>query len=569
MARIISPPNSNIMFKLRSLRLDGESLVVLMGTVFVAGLLFLTAIDAGPLWRDEVNTANVAQMPTLHALWQSLPCESFPPLWPLLLRGGNGLGLGGGDGSIRVLGLYVGLFFLGALWLSTHWLGCRAPTLSIGLLGCLPVFIFIIGSNRAYGLACGLLVLTFGALWRMVECPSKPRILLAALASFLYVHCVYYDAVFLAAMLAGGAAVTLRRRQWKLLGLLVGIGLACAISLFLYWPIIRQGSNHPMMARWPGFNFAFLWAQIADAVTARSSAAYGPHGYEIWLWIALLAGGLLAALAVQKPRIPPTSSAAPAVQRRAELALFCSVSMLIGAAGLLSFLYRLQFPTEKWYYMEMLCLCAVSLDGLLGANWSAWRPWGLLRVCLMLATMAWFMNAAWSEAHTRRSNVDLIAAVLNKSASDKDLIVVENAWEGITFNRYYNGTAHWVTVPPLASHLVHRNDLMFERMGQPEALAPVLTDITNTLAAGHAVWLLGRLSNQRPEPLRPKPSSEWLGAYLLYWNTQVSAALLDHATQQQVLEIAKGERVSYLEDIPAIRFQGYRSGEGYSPKAEK
>jgi len=68
-------------------------------------------------------------------------------------------------------------------------------------------------------------------------------------------------------------------------------------------------------------------------------------------------------------------------------------------------------------------------------------------------------ESAWEEAHTRRSNVDLIAAVLDKNAAEGDLIVVKSAWDGVAFNRYYHGRAHWVTVPPIDSHKVHRNDL--------------------------------------------------------------------------------------------------------------
>ena len=74
----------------------------------------------------------------------------------------------------------------------------------------------------------------------------------------------------------------------------------------------------------------------------------------------------------------------------------------------------------------MLSLCAIALDGMLGANWPALRPWGLLRIGFMVVMMIWCARAAWEEAHTRRSNVDLIAAVLEQKASEGDLIVVQD-----------------------------------------------------------------------------------------------------------------------------------------------
>ena len=150
--------------------------------------------------------SNVAQMPTLQELWKNMPFESFPPLYPLLLRVCDFVGLTGSDVSIRLLGLYVGLFFLAFLWLCSRWMGSRAPIISLALLGSLPAFFFIVGANRAYGLASCLLVLSFGTIWRMVEVPSRARILWAGLVCLLFVHCVYYDAAFLCAMLAGGAA---------------------------------------------------------------------------------------------------------------------------------------------------------------------------------------------------------------------------------------------------------------------------------------------------------------------------------------------------------------------------
>src|SRR5213080_232201 len=121
-----------------------ETSTALIGSAFSAMLLVITAMNAGPLWRDETNTFNLAHMPSLRDVWHNLQFESFPLLWPLLLRGWGMLGLTNDDMGIRILGLIVGLFFLTSLWLSQRWIGGRAPTLSIALLGGLPAFIFIV-----------------------------------------------------------------------------------------------------------------------------------------------------------------------------------------------------------------------------------------------------------------------------------------------------------------------------------------------------------------------------------------------------------------------------------------
>ena len=547
-------------------KLGVETAVALAGTVFSAGLLVLTAMYAGPLWRDETNTINVAQMPSLTELWNNMHCESFPPLWPLLLRGYGFLGMADSDAGIRVLGLYVGWVFLALLWFCSRWMGGRAPILSMALLGSLPAVVFIMGANRAYGLANCLLVLSFGMIWRMVELPSRSRALWAGLACMLFAHCVYYDIVFLCAMLAGAAVVVIRRRQWKTLGVLAGIGAVSGASMAWYLPItpiIHRGSTY-LMNQTPFFNFSILWYKLSSALAARSSA-HPPRfdGPEIWLWVMLLLIGSVVALMLQCiPRSQaqnPEAAAASTARVRSDLALFCVVSMLFGTVGYMAFLTKLQYLTQTWYYVEMLCLCAISLDGILGATWPALRPWGLLRIGLLVGMMVWYAGSVWEEAHTRRSNVDLIAAVLDKNASAGDLIVVNDAWNGITFDRYYHGRVRWMTVPPIDSHKVHRNDLILETLKQPDPMAPVLREITTTLRSGNSVWIVGNMALMPRKQLPPPApqTHEWL-PYLNYWNARVMVLLQDHASQEKVLEIPMNGPVNFLENLSVLRFSGYK-----------
>src|SRR5438552_15086594 len=165
----------------RIAKLGIETSAALIGTAFSAMLLVLTAMNAGPLWRDETGTFTLAHMPSLRDVWDNLPFDSFPLLWPLVMRELGMFGLANGDVAIRILGLGIGLFFLASLWLCQGWVGGRTPILSIALLGGLPAFIFVLGANRAYGLAGCLLVLSFGTIWRVLESPTKSRIVSAGL----------------------------------------------------------------------------------------------------------------------------------------------------------------------------------------------------------------------------------------------------------------------------------------------------------------------------------------------------------------------------------------------------
>ena len=178
---------------------------------------------------------------------------------------------------------------------------------------------------------------------------------------------------------------------------------------------------------------------------------------------------------------------------------------------------------------------------------------------------------AWSEAHTRRSNLDVVAAFLSQNASAGDLIVLQDAWEGITFNRYYRGQAQWLSIPPIDSHDLHRVDLAIAEMNQPAAITPVLHAITNTLASGNHVWVVGSIPIVRSKdvppgqtplpPLPPEmPTRWWGGSYLYWWNQQVTTFLLDHAQQGKAEIIAVPQPVNHFEDVSVARFTGYRTG---------
>ena len=551
-------------------------MAALIGSAFSAMLLVLTAMNAGPLWRDEVNTFNLAHMTSLQDVWHNLQFESSPLLWPLLVRGWGMLGFIDSDMGIRILGLGVGLLFLTSLWLCQRWLGGGAPTLSIALLGGLPALIFVVGANRAYGLAGCLLVLSFGKIWRVLESPSTSRILSAGIICLLLVQCIYYGVIFLGAMLAAGALIAIRRQRWKVAWAMAGIGLVAGASLFIYLPIMHQGSEFLSFWSSPFFEAATLWTGLGNALATRSSGnPDASNGPQIWIWIGVLVAGVIVAIIMQRTPICQKPNAEVASSRanpeRSDLALFCVISVVLGTIGYTGFLLKVQYFMQPWHYVQILILWAISLDGILNANWPALRPWGLMRIGFLLGMMTLNAGPAWAEAHTRRSNVDLVAAFLSQNASARDLIVVQDVWGGVTFNRYYRGQAQWLSVPPIDSHDVYRIDLVMAEMNQPEAMTPVLNAISNTLTTGHDVWLVGNIPIERSEnmppgqtPLPPPPSEmptrRWGGSYTYWWNQQVATFLLDHAEQGNVETIATPGPISQFEDVSVARFTGYRRG---------
>ncbi len=541
-----------------------ETVVGVIATGVLGGWLFLALISAGPLWRDEVNTINLAQMP-LPELWQNLPFESFPPLWPLAVRGWGLLGMTDSDAGIRVISFVTGLTFLGSVWLCLRWLRARTPTLTLALLGSIPAAVFTLSSNRAYGLAMTLLVLTFGTIWRFVESPSKTTLFAAAMASILFLHCLYYDIVFFCAILFGAALVTIRRRNFKILLVLVALGAFSAASLIVYSPVMEAGDSYTRIIQVP-ISLSVIWIKIKDALSLRTSAQL-PFSQLSWIWV----WGLLTAIAVslavrlQSRREHQPSNLKEGGSISADLSLFSFVSLVCGSLGYFAFLLWLKFPTQAWYYMVLFTLCGISLDTILSANWPAFKPWGMVRVGFLVLVTAFAGRAMWQEAHTRRSNIDLIAAILNEKAREGDLVVVHSAFEGITFDRYYHGKAQWTTIPPLDSHKVHRCDLIWEKMNQSEVMAKVLSQATMALQKGNNVWVVGHVplvkSGEPPAPplLPSEQNGCYFGPYVGYWAAQLSAHLFGSAAQTHTVTTTFDRPINLFEDLPLLRFSGYKS----------
>jgi len=67
-------------------------------------------LNAGGLWRDEVNLINLAGSPSLAAMTH----DSFPILMPLLVK--LWAAFGGTDAWLRLLGLAAGLAIPAAFW---------------------------------------------------------------------------------------------------------------------------------------------------------------------------------------------------------------------------------------------------------------------------------------------------------------------------------------------------------------------------------------------------------------------------------------------------------------------
>src|SRR5436190_11634818 len=142
-------------------------------TLFAVYLHVLFLLNAGALWRDEVQLVHLSLMPSFSEVWQNLPHDSCPILMHLAVRAWSAVAsLGNTDAGLRVLGLYVGLFLLLAFWFASWTMRKDAPLLAVTLAGLNVTMVRAGDSLRGYGLGSALAVLALALIWRLSCRPS-------------------------------------------------------------------------------------------------------------------------------------------------------------------------------------------------------------------------------------------------------------------------------------------------------------------------------------------------------------------------------------------------------------
>ena len=497
-------------------------------------MLFLQ--NAGGLWRDEANSVRLSSMP-LRELWANLQFDSFPVVWFAVLRGWSACGLGSTDPGLRALGLVVGLAVLAALWRNTRAFGTGPPLVSLALLGFNAAVVGYGDSMRAYGVGMLTGILTFGLVWDLVDRPDTPRLLLASAAALVSVHCVFYNALVLLAACAGGATVAVRRRQWRTIWLLVGLGGLSALSLLLYRGMFEGQRAFSVIIR-REIDLAWTWRKFVEATTETTAIAP-------WLWIVAAGLGLLTATGALR--------AGEGADRQHDVDLYCGAALLTGVPAYVVFLLHLSYPMQPWYFLVLMALSAACLDGILGRPLQS-APARLTRLGVVCLIVAISCPGVWRAAHQRKTNLDLVAAALQKSVRPGDLVVVNPWYYGVAFDRYYRGPAEWSTLPPLSSHRVHRYDLLKKAMMSPEDVRPLLDRIRDALLAGHAIWWVGDLTappqGQSAPDVPPAPNSPWRwdeGPYYRGWSMQAGDVLRRYGRWAVAVPVPSDRPVSRYE----------------------
>ena len=545
-----------------------EVLAVLLTAFLAAALHIRFVTHVGGLWRDETNSVHLANLPSFSEVLHFLDYDSFPVLFFAVLRGWSEVFGSDNDAALRALGCIIGFAVLGALWFNARAFGIRWPVLSLALIGLNPMLIRYGDSTRAYGLGILLMLLTFRSFWRLVDKPSHPnarRVVVATAVALLSVQCLYYNSVLLLAIAAGTVAVAVRRRAWRTVGIVLGIGFLAAASLLPYVPMMRRMREWTFMVSYPA-DFAWLWKRVCEVIGS-------PDPLGIWLWLGLFVAGLgvIASFGLSHlwrwfsrrrsneknaERAPSFAVPSNRDQPRSlpDTVFFAAIALIVGVAGYAAFLRALQYYTQPWYYVTLVAFAACVLDVVFG-SWpiaARHRTLPLLlrsgRLVAAVALLCFTGLPDWEEMAVRHTNVDQLAARLRPLATNGDLILVPSWPCAIPLSRYYRGPAEIISLPPIDDHRLHRYDLVLHQMMIADPLHPVLARLEEVLRSGHRIFIVGALPFPDADyalpslpPLTQNPDGTWpVGAYKSRdkaWRLQAGQFLRAHAAGGGQIEV--------------------------------
>jgi hypothetical protein len=496
--------------------------LVTLCAVYLHVLFFL---NAGGLWRDEVDLVHLSLLPSVSEVWQNLLHDSCPILMHLVVRAWSASGLGNTDSVLRVLGLYIGVFLLLAFWFASWAMRNGAPLLAVTLAGLNVTIIRAGDSLRGYGLGSALAVLTLAVIWRLTCRPSLAAFSCAVVLAVLSVHSLYQNAFLLFAACCGGFVVCAVERRWRDMLPIFAVGVAAAVSLLPYIPLIGHANWHVLYKA--GFRFSYGWTQLSEATGS-------PLTSFTWVWVALWIGAVAAAIWAffwRRDRLP---------ERVRSLILFAGTGLVFGAAGYAVFLKLAALPTHYWHYVPLLAFSAVCLDAMFFAVWRWARPAAMILAVVTVSTAFLFELPA---VKCRQTNVDLIAATLSSEVAPNDYVIVYPFYCGVTFERYYKAAASWTTLPPLEDYTLQRWDLFKAKLETKDPIAPVIDRIASTLQSGNRVWFVGNPFAERSWP---------------NWGVQVTEFLSAHSRRAAAVVDPSTNCVNPFETLPAFVATGWK-----------
>jgi hypothetical protein len=156
----------------------------------------------------------------------------------------------------------------------------------------------------------------------------------------------------------------------------------------------------------------------------------------------------------------------------------------------IGFLLNLGFLMQPWYFLLWICVAAVLIDAMIAIPLDREPALQLIRGAAAFFLVLLAFDGAKEIAAQRTTNLDLIAATLQREATPRDFIVVYPWHLGCSFHLYYRGATPWNTLPPLPEQSVQRYDEASKAITDMRE-RPLIQRVVQTLRGGGRVWYVG------------------------------------------------------------------------------
>lgn len=516
--------------------------------VWVASLLAhgVSCFSSGAFWLDEADSVAFSRL-SLPEMWQSLVYDTFPLAHVLIFKGWLALfSFLPPETALRGFGFLMGAGVSTAFLLFARRFSPDAVPLLFALFSLNIAVIRFIDCARPYGISTLLfLILLYNAL-AALESGRRHHIWLAIAAGFLAVHSHYLNvlgvlAVGLVTLTVGYSFQHFHRYAARQ----VALGLVVSLtSMAIYLPILREAASWVPLTRQytSGLLFPLNWMLSGLSLSKPT----------VWIFTVAFSFLLFAAQIPsirkgnKKPTAPDSASELSGAPAAADFPrqVFCLACACLSFLFLTSGLLLANSTVAPWYYIPTLALCAAGLT----------PPWSLLTRSLkrgqplLIMVVVLFGGIQLYDGRTHltlpMSNVDQVAATVERSATSRDLVLVSPWPSGVTFHHYYQGSAKFVTVPVLADNSIVRYDLVGEVLKSPAPIAPVKTLIDQTLQRGGRIFLVGELAEKDVALAKAELAKLPIGLQLKsargVWETEITAYLARHAPRKRKL-IPKSE----------------------------
>ncbi len=527
--------------------------------IVIVGLIVLRihfVSHVGGLWRDEVHSVDVARNP-LFPMWQ----DSFPILWIAFLRGWVFVCGNSDDGSMRLAGLFCSLLMLGAgLW-AAQGRSRAVPWTTLILFGMSPVVITFGTEVRGYALGAAAQFWMLGSMQRWLLRPSIRAGVVLVIASVVAVQTAYANSFLLLAGSLSAGIICVSEKRWRAFLFLMANGVFCAATVSYYILVLLPSwtSDWVVVVR-QEFPMSWYLLRMRDAFESG-----GP--------LPMLAWGLLcfaAAFGVKRRFNRSTESPNPtATGSSGPTGAFELLLLVCGTLLVLLYLKFLNVPTTDWYYLPILALWAFCLDNMI-ATWTPRPESPIFRLGTAMLLGAILFPATWRAANVRLTNVDLAAKAIAAIATEQDLVIAQPWYFGIPLQRYYHGSAPWISLPmvnttEVPGTVIHADGYRAVKaaMMSKNSIAAELSRVRETLQRGGRVFVLGHVQLPRPgDPvidLPPAPNSPhgWSdNAYQGLWRQQLGFELQAHSKEIHPVPLETLQSVNQYENCDLYVAEG-------------